>query len=94
MLIVHMYIWKIIKVILEMVVEKSWTWNWLELCPKHAVFISVYFGVAPEEPLYLISLAERDPGRSCLFALSWEELGILPPVQGGPSRKGRVCLVL
>lgn len=41
MLIVHMYIWKIIKVILEVVVEKSWTWNWLELCPEHAVFISV-----------------------------------------------------
>lgn len=52
------------------------------------LYLSGCYGVAPEEPLHLISLV----GLPVCTELG--RAGILSSVQGGPRRKGRVWLVL
>lgn len=56
------------------------------------LYLLAYFGVSPEEPLYLMSLASRDPTPNSLCALSWEESGFFLLLRVGPVWRGEFAL--
>ena len=76
MVIVHMYIQKIIKLTLEIAMEKSWPRNHLELCPEYAVFIRVLWSCprgtsAPHLPGGPACLHRVGKGWDSFFCSGW-----------------------
>lgn len=86
--IVHMYIWKIIKVIIRNGNGKILNPELAQNSVLGMLSLLAYFEVSPEELLYLISLAPGVPKLGCTFALSGE-VRVLPSAQGGSSVKER-----